>query len=133
VLDDLLPALVGEVEVDVRVLPPFGGAEAFEEEAVLHGVDRAQAEAVEEGGGGGRAPDAADDALALAPVHHLLEDEEVAGEVELADDGQLVLDAGGHFGAGVGVEEGLARLDQADQEGVVRRPLRDAGAGEGVA
>ena len=93
VLDGLLPAAGLDVEVDVGRPVALGRQEALEQQAELHGVGLGDAEGVADRGVGGRAP-----ALAVDVVrprqnsHDVPHHEEVAGEAEVLDDRQLVVD-----------------------------------------
>ena len=62
VLDHLLAPLVLEIDVDVGRLVALGRDEALEEEVGALGVDLGDAEAVADGGIGGRAAALAEDA-----------------------------------------------------------------------
>src|SRR6185503_3589601 len=93
VLDHALAAVPArQVQVDVGPLVPPLGEEALEEQLHAHGVHGGDAEAVADGAVGGRAPALHEDALTAAEVHHVPDDEEVAGQVQLADQRELPLD-----------------------------------------
>ena len=66
--------------------------EPLEEELVLQRVDRAEAQAVEQHRGRRRAPHADQDPLALAEIDDVLEHQQVARQLELLDDVELVDD-----------------------------------------
>ena len=93
VLDDPLALVArGEVEVDVRPLAALLGEEALEEELHLHRIDGGDRQRVADGAVGGRAAPLGEDPLAQAEVDDVPDDQEVAGEVELLDQVQLLLD-----------------------------------------
>ena len=92
VLDHALAVLVGDVEVDVRVLFPLHRGEPLEEEAVFERVDRAEAQAVEQHRGRRRASHADEDALAVAEIDDVFEDEQVARQLEALTISKLVDD-----------------------------------------
>ena len=117
VLDDALaPVAARQVEVDVGPLAALLGEEALEEQLHAHGVDGGDAEAVADRAVGGGAAALHQDALAPAEVHDVPDDQEVAGELELADERQLALDLPPGL---LVVRAGSARA----------RPPRSAGAG----
>ena len=66
--------------------------EALEEELHLHGVDRRDRERVADGAVRGRAAPLHEDVLLLAEVHDVPDDEEVAREVQLLDEVELLLE-----------------------------------------
>ena len=88
----LAPIAAREVEVDVGPLPPLLGEEALEEQLHAHGIHGRDAQAVADRAVGGGAAPLHEDALALAEVHEVPDDQEVAAELELADEGELPLD-----------------------------------------
>ena len=134
VLDDPLAAVPArQVEVDVRPLPPLLGEEALEEELHPHRVDRGDAEAVADRAVRGGAPALGEDALAPAEVHEVPDDEEVAGEVQLADEGELPLDLPARLLVVRPVALARARLRGLAEEGELRLPLRHGVVGEAVA
>jgi hypothetical protein len=93
VLDHLLPRVArGEVEVDVGPLAPLLREEALEEELHLHRVDRGDGEGVADGAVRGRAAPLDEDVLPPAELDDVVDDEEVAGEVELLDEVELALE-----------------------------------------
>ena len=91
-LDDLLAPAGLDVEVDVRRARAPRGEEALEEQPVLDGVHGGDAQGEADRGVGRRPPALAQDVPAAAELDDLVDDEEVAGEVQLLDDLQLVLD-----------------------------------------
>ena len=66
VLDHLLAPLVLEIDVDVGRLVALGGDEALEQQVAAHRVDLGDAEAIADGGIGGRAAALAEDVLRYA-------------------------------------------------------------------
>ena len=131
VLNDLLAALVLEVDVDVGRLGALGGEEAFEEQVRPRGVDGGDAEHV-----ANRAVRRAPAALAEDPpgpreVHDLVHAEEIRRDRERLDERELLLDLRAHGGrrAALAVAHDDPLLDDAAQ-GVVRR---FAGPNEGLA
>ena len=92
VLDRLFPAAVLDVQVDVgRPVPP-GGQEALEQQAVPDRVHAGDPQRVADGRVRGRTATLAQDVLVLAEPDDVVDEQEVAGEPELADHGELVLD-----------------------------------------
>ena len=125
VLDDpLAPVPARQVEVDVGPLPALLGEEALEEQLHAHRVDRGDAEAVADRAVRGRAAALGEDALAPAEVHEVPDDEEVAGEVELADERQLLLDLPAGLLVVRAVALARARLRGLAEERELRLPLR---------
>ena len=92
VLDDLLAPVALDVDVDVRRAVALGRQEALEQQAERHGVGGGDAEGVADGRVGGAPPALAEDVRAAAELDEVPHDEEVAGEAELLDDRQLVVD-----------------------------------------
>ena len=94
VLDDVQPALVIEVHVDIGHLGALGRQEALEDEVVCQRVERRDVERVADDGAGGRTATGTDaDALLFGPARELLHDEEVRGKALGADDLVFVLEA----------------------------------------
>ena len=93
VLDHPLAAVAArQVEVDVRPLPALLGEEALEEQLHPHRVHRGDAQAVADRAVGGGAAALDQDPLPAAEVHDVPDDQEVARELELADQEELALD-----------------------------------------
>ena len=93
VLDHLLALVAGrQVEVDVRPLAAFLGQEALEQQVHLHRIDRGDRQGVADGGVGGRAAALGEDPLLLAEADDVPDDQEVAGEVELLDQREFLLE-----------------------------------------
>ncbi len=93
VADHLVSPVLGEVDVDVRHLPPLHVEKALEHQPVLQGVDLRHAQAVEDDGGCGRAADGHADAPAAGVLGEVVHHQDVVGEARLADHVQLVLQA----------------------------------------
>jgi hypothetical protein len=100
VLDDLLAALVLEVDVDVGRLVALAGDEALEQHAQTRGVHLGHAQAVADRRVGRRAAPLAQDAAAARKTHQVVHGEEVHLVLQLGNQRQLVLDlllhGGGH-------------------------------------
>ncbi len=92
VLDHLLAALVLDVEVDVGRAVAFGRQEALEQQAEVDRVGLGDPERVTHRAVGRAPPPLAVDVAAAAELHDVVEQEEVAGEAELVDHRQLVVD-----------------------------------------
>ena len=94
VLDDVQPALVIEVHVDIGHLGTLRGQEPLEHQAVLERVERGDVHGVGDDSAGGRTAAGADaDAVVLGPLHVLGNDQEVGGKALVADDLVFVLKA----------------------------------------
>ena len=91
VVQHLVPPVVLEVHVDVRHLLPLQVQEALEDQAVLQRIDIGDAQAVEGDAGRRAAPDAVEDPAPSGEVDDVPHDQEVVGELGVADDFQLVL------------------------------------------
>src|ERR1700736_6989662 len=94
VLDALLSPTGLDVDVDVRRPVAGRGEEALEQQPEGDRVDVGDAEGVTDGGGGRRAPALAEDVLLSAEGDDVPDGEEVAGEPELPDDGELAVELG---------------------------------------
>jgi hypothetical protein len=93
VLDDgLAPVAARQIEVDVGPFAALFGQEALEQHPVLHRVDRRDAEAVADGAVRRRPAPLDEDVVVTAELHDVPDDQEVAGEIELVDHRELVLD-----------------------------------------
>ena len=92
VLDRLLAPARLDVDVDVGRSVPLGRQEPLEEQAEAHRVGVGDAERVADRAVGGAAAALAVDVRAAAEVDDVPHHEEVAGEPELLDQRQLVLD-----------------------------------------
>jgi hypothetical protein len=98
VLEHLLPALVLEVDVDVRRLAALDGDEPLEQEPHPHRVDGGDPEAVAEDGVRGAAPALAQDAALAREADDVPDSEEVARVIELLDEIELLRDLALHVG-----------------------------------
>ena len=106
VVEDVVPAVVGEVHVDVRHRDTLRIEEPLEEEIVLDRVEvRDAGEVGDERSRGRSAAGTDDDAVLLGPVHEVLHDEEVRRETGRVDDAELVVEARALFLADDGVAE----------------------------
>ena len=91
IVHHLAPAGVAEVHVDIRHGHPLRVQEPLEIEAVLHGVDVRDTQAVgHHAAGGGAAARPHGDSRALGIVHEILDDEEIVRKAHFLDHGQLV-------------------------------------------
>ncbi len=97
VLEHLLAPLVLEVDVDVRRLLALHADEALEEQPHPHRVDRGDLQRVADRRVRRRAAPLAEDPLLAREADDVPEREEVAGEVELLDQAELVLDLPAHL------------------------------------
>ena len=95
VLDHFLALIAGgQVDVDVRPLAAFLGEKTFEEEVHADGVDSGDAERITNGAVGCRAASLAEDAVGTGKGRDVFDDQEIAGEIELLDDFELVGELG---------------------------------------
>ena len=93
VLDDpLAPVAARQVEVDVGPLAALFGQKALEEQLHPHRIDGRDPERVAHGAVGGRAPPLHEDVVAAAVFDQVPDDQEVARQVEAADELDLALD-----------------------------------------
>ena len=91
IVHHLAPAGVAEVHVDIRHGHPLRVQEPLEIEAVLHGVDVRDTQAVgHHAAGGGAAARPHGDSCTLGIVHEILDDEEIVRKAHFLDHGQLV-------------------------------------------
>ena len=82
ILEHLFPVAMREVEIDVGRFLSVVAQESFEEQFEADRIDRRDAEAVADGGVGGRSASLAQDPFAACEAHDIPHDEEVAGESE---------------------------------------------------
>ena len=94
VLDDLFATVALDVDVDVGRTVALGGQEALEQQTERHRVGLGDAEGEAHRRVGRRPAALAEDVGATAELDDVPHDEEVAGEAELLDDRQLVVDLG---------------------------------------
>src|SRR5436190_6157187 len=92
VLDHALALAVGEVDVDVRRFGALLAEKALEQEVEPDRIDRGDAEAVADGGVGGRSASLTEDPFTPREAHDVPDDQEVSREPELRDERQLVSD-----------------------------------------
>ena len=97
ILDHLLAPLMLEIHVDIRRLLARGADEALEQEIHVGGIDGGDAEAIADGGIGGRAAALAEDVLRAGVAHQIMDGEEIRRVVELVDEGELMLELGAHL------------------------------------
>ena len=120
----MAPAGVAEVHVDIRHGHTLRVQEALKIQAVLHGVDVRDTQAVgHHAAGGGAAARAHRDPRALGIVHEILDDEEIVREAHFPDHVQLIVQLpviGGVF-AVARPEATLAQLPQIGGGVVPRR------------
>ena len=92
VLQHALAFAMGEVDIDVGRLTPIFAEKTLEEQVHADRIDGRDAEAVADGGIGGRTATLAENAFATRIAHDVPHDQEVAGHVEPADHAQFVRD-----------------------------------------
>ena len=92
VLDDLLAALVLEIDVDVGRLAARFRDEALEQQVDLGRVHRRDVEAIADDGVRSRATPLAQDAERARIGDDVVNGQEVRGEFEIVDEGQLLFD-----------------------------------------
>ena len=99
VLDDLFAMIAGgQIEIDVGPLAAVLAEETLEEQLHADRIDGGDFERVADGGVGGRAAALNEDAVMLAVADEVPDDEKVAGEAELGDELEFVLDLRAGFG-----------------------------------
>ena len=86
VLDDLVPPLLAEVDVDVGRLGAVRVEEPLEEQVVLERADVAEMEQIADQGAAGRAAGRGRDALLAGVADEVPDDQEVRGEPHPVDD-----------------------------------------------
>ena len=96
-LDHLLAPLMLEIHVDIGRLAALLGDEALEQEIVAAGIDRGDAEHIADGRVRRRSAPLAEDAARPGEADDAVHREEVGRVIELADQGQLMLQRGGHL------------------------------------
>ena len=109
VVDNLSPAAVAEVHVDIGHGHPLGVEEAFKVEGVLHGVHVGDVQAVgHHGPGGGAAARPHGDLVGLGVADEVGDDEEILHKAHPANHGHLVLQLFLVVGAALGIAPGKA-------------------------
>ena len=92
--DHLFPAVVLDVQVDVRRLRPFPGNKTLEEEVHLGGVHAGDAQGEADGGIGRRSAALAEDLLAATEFHDLVHGQEIALVLQFPDQREFLLQLG---------------------------------------
>ena len=115
VLDDFFAAVGVEVDVDVGRFVTQCGQEAFERQPVRDRVDGGDSECVTDGRVRGATPPLTEDSARACELDDVVNDEEVAGEVEFLDDGEFPFDSFGYVGSGVRVQPRDGRPDEFPQ------------------
>ena len=92
--NDLGATTAFDVNVDVGWTVTFGRQEAFEQQAQPHGIHIGDPDGVTHRGVGGAPPTLAVDVVGPAEVHDVRHHQEVAGEPQLVDDGEFVVQLG---------------------------------------
>ncbi len=82
----------GKIEIDVGPFAALFGKKALEEQVHADRIDGGDAERVADRAVGGRAAPLHQNVLLAAEAHDVPDDQEIAGEVELFDQGQFALD-----------------------------------------
>ena len=132
VLDDLLPALRAEVDVDVRVGRPARVDEPLEQQVVGDRLDPADPERVRHDRAGRAAPALGRDPLLLREAHEVPADEEELGEAGPLDHVELVREPGHDRRGHRVVAAARARPAQLREVGERGLPVRDGEAREAV-
>ena len=135
VLDHLLALLARrQVDVDVRPFAALFGEEALEEQLHADGVDGGDAERVADGAVGSRAAPLRQHATLAGVARDVPHDQEVAGEVELLDHAQFVLElALRALGKRMAVARARAVEGEAPQQRRLRLAVFGGEGGEAVA
>ena len=132
VLDGLLAFFFGgQVEVDVGPLAAVFAEEALEEELHADGVDGGDFERVADGGVGGGAAALDEDVVALAVADDVPDDEEVAGEAEFGDEGELVIDLFTRAGEEGGIVFGAVAAETPSSVRLRRKESMESESGTG--
>ncbi len=97
VLDDLLAALMLEIDVDVGRFAPLHRDEALEQEIDPLGIDLGDAETETDRRIGCRAAPLAQDAARAGIAHNVVDGEEIGRVLEFSHEGKLVVEGGTHF------------------------------------
>ena len=96
--DDLIAAVVLEIEVDVRHLLALHVEEALEDQLVLQGIDVGDVKRIEYEARGGAPSHAEEDTALLGEGYQVPDDQEVVGEIGLSYHVQLVVQSFHRFG-----------------------------------
>src|SRR5215469_3371186 len=116
-LDHCFAAIAArKIEIDIR--PPFSALveEPFEYEMIFHRINRRDAEAITNGAIGGAAPALGHDVVFTAEIDDVPNDQEIAGETELAYQPEFFLDLTIHFRTDRGVTLLRAKPDDGPQK-----------------
>src|SRR5690242_21316543 len=97
VLDYLLAPLVLEIDVDIGRLPALLGDEALEQQVIHRRIDGGDSEAVADRAVRRRAAPLAKDFSASCEFDDVVDGQEIAREVELGDNPQLLVYLGTHL------------------------------------
>ena len=125
VLDDLVAPVVGEVDVHVGHGLAAGVQESLEDQPVTHRIDGRDAETVGDQGRGRRAAAGSHrDAPVLRVPDEVPHHQEVAGELHLLDDAELVVEPGARLRRRLRVVPVEADLGHLAEVGVERLPGR---------
>src|ERR1700683_1875913 len=108
VLDGALALIAaGEIEIDVRPLTTLLRKKTLEQQFHFDGVNRGDAERIADRAVGGRSAALHQNVLFAAELDDVPDDQEIAGQVELFDEGELVIDLAASAAAQIG---GLAMI-----------------------
>ena len=129
VLDDLFAAVTFDVDVDVGRAIALGRQEPLEQQTQRHGIGLGDAERVAHRAVGRAAPALAEDVGPVAELDEVPHDQEVAGEPEVLDHVELVVDgrsrpwraATGPRGRRVARRSGDGHLPRRDDAGTASR------------
>src|SRR6185295_13193718 len=123
IVEQLFPAVVLDVEVDVRRLGlaiyPHLGEKALEQQPMTNRIDRGDAETVSHGGVRGAAATLTEDAKRARMMDDVPHHEKESGEAEPADDAQLVIELPALRIAQLAPALASPLLDAMPEEGVV--------------
>src|SRR5262249_31675147 len=92
-----------KIEIDVR--PAFAALvqKTFEDEMILHRINRSDPEAITDRAVGGAAPALDHDVVFAAEINDVPNDQEISGEAQLRYERQFFLDLAFHFCADRGI------------------------------
>src|SRR5262249_56493179 len=121
-----------QIEVNVGPLTALLREEALEEQLHGDGVDRRDAERVAHGAVGGRAAALAEEAARAREAHEIPDDQEVAGEIELLDERELVVELGADARRDRAPAPARALVGEVAQEAVRRLARRQRVVGEAI-